>query len=316
MPKVSVIVPIYGVEKYIERCVNCLFQQTMDSIEFIYIDDCTPDRSLELLKAKVDEYRPRFAEMNWEVRIVRMPANSGLPAVRRHGIKLATGDFIIHCDSDDWVDPNYCKRMYEKAIEDNADIVICDFYKADAINKERILGCYSTNQSQFIIDLFTEKVNWSVWNKLIKTTLYRHNNIVFPHNNMGEDMALIFQLVFYSNKISYVPEPLYYYFFNPQSITHVASEKKIYTNYQQLLANTDIVISFLESNGLYTLYEKYIDSLKFNVKKSLLSLVKKSYYRSVWKSTYLEINSKILSNPCVNIKEKIKYILTYLRMYP
>ena len=97
--------------KYIERCARSLFEQTLDSIEFIFVDDCTPDHSIEILKSIIEEYRLRFEEKNYTVRIERMPTNSGLANVRRHGIQLATGDYIAHCDSDDWVDTDMYRAM-------------------------------------------------------------------------------------------------------------------------------------------------------------------------------------------------------------
>ena len=119
MTKVSVIIPVYGVEKYIARCAHSLFSQTMrEGIEFIFIDDCTPDRSIDILCEVLEQYPHRKAQ----TRIVKMPTNSGLPAVRRHGIQLAKGDYIIHCDSDDWVDIRMYETMYRKAMEENADI--------------------------------------------------------------------------------------------------------------------------------------------------------------------------------------------------
>ena len=84
MPKVSVLVPVYGVEKFIERCARSLFEQTLNDMEFIFVDDCTPDRSIEILKSVIEEYRLRFAEKKYEVRIERLPTNSGLAAVRKH----------------------------------------------------------------------------------------------------------------------------------------------------------------------------------------------------------------------------------------
>ena len=87
MPKVSVCIPVYGVENYIERCARSLFEQTLDDIEFIFVDDCSPDRSIEILKHVIDEYRHSFEKRNYTVRIEQMPTNSGLAAVRRHGIQ-------------------------------------------------------------------------------------------------------------------------------------------------------------------------------------------------------------------------------------
>ena len=86
MPKVSIIIPVYGVEKYIERCARSLFEQTLDCIEYIFVDDCSPDKSIEILERIIEEYRPRFAGERKVVQIERMLTNSGQAAVRKHPI--------------------------------------------------------------------------------------------------------------------------------------------------------------------------------------------------------------------------------------
>ncbi len=106
MPKVSVIIPVYGVEKYIERCARSLFEQTLDDIEYLFIDDCTPDKSIEMLKQVLEDYPHRKPQ----VVIHRMEQNSGQAAVRKWGMQNAIGDYVIHCDSDDWVE----LTMYEE----------------------------------------------------------------------------------------------------------------------------------------------------------------------------------------------------------
>ena len=95
MPKISVIVPVYNVAGYIERCAMSLFEQTLHDIEYIFIDDCTPDDSMEILQSVIEKYKLRFMAEKKIVKIGSMPANSRQAAVRRHGILLSTGDFII-----------------------------------------------------------------------------------------------------------------------------------------------------------------------------------------------------------------------------
>ena len=165
MPKVSVIVPVYGVEKYIERCARSLFEQTLDDIEFLFIDDCTPDRSIEILQQVLEEYPQRKPQ----VIIHRMEYNSGQAAVRKWGMQNATGEYVIHCDSDDWVDKDMYRAMYEKAMEDEADMVVCDYVVSDSEKiLERYIGCVDDNTDNFIMDIFHQKVSWSLWNKLFK----------------------------------------------------------------------------------------------------------------------------------------------------
>ena len=121
MPKISVIVPMYNVEQYIERCATSLLEQTLDDIEYIFISDKSPDNSIGVLKKVLE----RFPSKAGFVRIVERPTNGGIAAVRRDGILLATGDFVIHCDADDWVDTNLYEKMYTEAIRTKADVVIC-----------------------------------------------------------------------------------------------------------------------------------------------------------------------------------------------
>ena len=142
MSKVSVVVPIYGVEKYIERCARSLFEQTLDDIEFIFVDDCTKDHSICVLEKVLLDYPQRQKQTT----IVHHEVNKGLPLARQTGIMMATGDFIAHCDSDDWVDVDVYRQMYDTAINEKADVVICDYYKAN----DKIKETYRTRRTQSI----------------------------------------------------------------------------------------------------------------------------------------------------------------------
>lgn len=127
MSKVSVIIPVYGVEKYIERCVRSLFEQTLDDIEYLFIDDCTPDRSIDILKQVLEE----FPHRKCQVVIHRMKQNSGQAKVREWGMRNATGEYVIHCDSDDWVETDMYRLMYDEAKRIDADIVMCGYKVTD-----------------------------------------------------------------------------------------------------------------------------------------------------------------------------------------
>ena len=124
MPAVSVIIPVYNVEPYMARCARSLFGQTLKDIEFLFIDDCSPDRSIEIMSEVLEE----FPERKGQVTVFRMPCNSGQAAVRMQGIKMAKGEYLIHCDSDDYVLlPEAYERLYEKASAEDLDIVTCNF---------------------------------------------------------------------------------------------------------------------------------------------------------------------------------------------
>ncbi len=313
MPKVSVVIPIYGVEKYIERCARSLFAQTLDDIEFIFIDDCTLDRSMEILNDVINEYRPLFAVMRWTVQTERMFANSGLPAVRKHGIQLATGQFIIHCDSDDWVEPNAYRLMYEKAVEEDLDIVQCDYYRSDGTEKTAYKSGYEglTETEDFFKRLLTYRGFTSVWSKLTKRTLYTEHDIQYPTSNMWEDFALSIQLFYYAKKIGVVSEPLYDYFTNPASISYSNIEKR----QVQLMNNSQLILDFLASRGVSDKYADEIIFFKYMSRSEMVIYTGDKKILRLWRETYPEVNRLFLRCKEFDLKEKMKFVSIYLGFY-
>ena len=175
MPKVSVIIPVYSVEKYIERCARSLFEQTLTDIEYIFVDDCSPDNSINILESVLEVYPNRRSQ----VKIIRHLENKGLPAARKTGIDNSTGDYIIHCDSDDWVETDMYRLMYDEAKRLDADIVMCGYKVTDG---QTVFSEYYHKQidkTKLISSLLTLHEAWSFWNKMCKRTLY-DNEIVYP----------------------------------------------------------------------------------------------------------------------------------------
>mgnify|MGYP000631676954 FL=1 len=311
MPKVSVIIPVYGVEKYIERCARSLFEQTLDCIEYIFVDDCSPDKSIEILERIIEEYRPRFAGERKVVQIERMLTNSGLAAVRKHGIQFSTGDYVIHCDSDDWVDTDMYRLMYEEAKHNDADIVMCGYKVTDGM---RIFNeCYhqQTNKTKILSSILTMHESWSVWNKMCKRSLY-DNDIVYPTLAMGEDMVLTTQLVLSAQRIAVVNKALYNYFYNPNSITNVQSESSRYKHWKDSAENAKIVFSIFKKKGLEHEYANELGYLKFLQKELAGDLARKKKYSKEWLEMFQEINWKTFSNPFIPNSIKLKYFVKLL----
>lgn len=325
MPKLSVIIPIYGVEKYIERCANSLFAQTFDGIEFIFVDDCTPDRSIEVLQSVVDKYHSRITEMNWIIRIERMQRNSGLAAVRRHGVEVATGDFLIHCDSDDWLEPDAYRCMYDKAIADNCDMVFCDFFKSTDTDK---VSCSRHGNVPLEKDAILEAMlcdrlpSLSIWSVMCRRSLY--DNIIHPTGSMAEDWCAVFQLLFLSNgKLGYVQKPLYNYYVNADSISfnpHRIEDRKMVEkrirNCQQMVENCNILIEFIERQGATERYAPYFVNTKLWAKRLLCRMSNDKEVYRLWRSIYPEIEGNVLFNRYVTKKNKLMYLTTRMRIYP
>lgn len=124
--KISVITPIYNVEHFIAHCVETLMRQTLDEVEYIFVNDATPDDSMGVLNKTLE----KFPEKLSQVRILTHAENKGLPAARNTGLEVATGKYIFHCDSDDFMEPDTLKMLYDTAEEQDADYVWCDYFIA------------------------------------------------------------------------------------------------------------------------------------------------------------------------------------------
>lgn len=312
MPKVSVIIPVYGVERYIVRCAISLFEQTLDDMQFIFVDDCTPDKSIILLKSVIEKYPNRKEQ----IIILHHEKNEGLPVARQTGIKVALGDYIAHCDSDDWVDRDIYEKMYNAAIGHSADVVVCNCYNTDGNN---ILSEREGGNQQIIHncinDMLHGKMWWSLCNKLVNRKIY-NQKIEYPKYAMGEDMCITLQSMMYCKKIVYCPEVHYYYYVNEGSITNYLTEKKCVDNFYQICRNVDIVINAYKRNNLYSKYKKGLNYIAFKTKNHLHPLLgNKKYYR-LWKTTYRYVEFKILTDSNVTIKELILAALSIIGLFP
>ena len=201
LPDVSVIVPIFKVEKYIERCVRSLFEQSLDNIEYIFVDDASPDDSVNILLKLIQEYPSR----SQNVKIIRHSKNRGLAMARSTGFLKSTGRYIIHCDSDDWVEQEMYEVMYQTAIKENADIVVCDFI-AEYLTKHvyKIQKC-ALDKVAFVEQLLCGEIHNGICNKLINRKLYSFLSFHWKTGcNMWEDVSIIPRLAFFATKIAYV----------------------------------------------------------------------------------------------------------------
>ena len=303
-PKVSVIIPIYGVEKYIERCVRSLFSQSLDRIEFVFVDDCSPDRSILILRSLLEEYKSHINEMNWTTLVVNHKKNCGLPTARKTGYLHSSGEYIIHCDSDDWVDENIYKLLYEEAINRNLDIVWCDYYISDG-NRHMLKD----------MSLQPRLLQGPIWNRLIRRSLYE-NKIIFPSENKAEDGALMTQLSFYAKARGHIGIALYYYYQNPNSMCHQLSEEASIEKLRQEKANTELKIEFLKFNSKVDEYKKDIIRWKYAVRNNVFHLIRNEECYRKWKNTYPELNIQFFISSGAPIREKLKFFLVLCRIYP
>lgn len=310
-PKVSVIVPVYGVEKYIERCARSLFEQTLDDIEFLFIDDCSPDKSIEVLKKVLENYPHR----KHQIVLHRMEHNSGQAAVREWGIKNATGDYIIHCDSDDWVDVRMYETLYNKAVSENADVVVCDYIVTDGKDSNTIVNaCHSKDLQTFIENCLLQRDPWSLCNKLFNLRAY--SKIEYPTGAMGEDMTIMLQLLWNCHKLAYVTDSLYYYYQNSNSITKKRTINDCLRNYSTLKSNTDILFNILSAKPLTPKMKDGLLHIRYNVLSMLYPIIWESKHYNVWRTTYTNFIIKFLLARNIQLSDKLRILLALAHLYP
>lgn len=313
MSKVSVIIPVYGVEKYIERCVRSLFEQSLDDIEYIFIDDCTPDNSIDLLRRVMERYPHRAIQ----VRIERMPHNSGLPRVRKKGIELATGDYIIACDSDDYVEKEMYQQMYDLAVGSNLDLVQCDI---DVVGDKKLLNTFTSPEavpsSERLRELIIDgEISNSLCNKLVKREIYQNGLITFPSVGMDEDNVLAIQLAYFSKKLGYIKKSFYKAYLNPASMSRVPGDEQIERRYNESLQNSKLSVGFLTDKG-YLCNSKAVIKAKLRPKMMLLPVLRKRKYVKLWKATYPEVNRISICDKRLPRNTRIKSFLVQMYLYP
>jgi glycosyltransferase involved in cell wall biosynthesis len=257
-PKVSVITPVYNCEKYIQRAIVSLMEQTLDDVEYIIIDDGSTDSSLNIIKSVLEKYKHR------NVKLISRP-NCGVAATRDEGMSLATGEYTIHLDSDDWAEVSWLEDMYNKAISECADIVVCEYNVVTKLYKSKHLAQFvSNNKLENIKSLLIGKICNSNWNKLTKRQLYTANKIKFLQDiNMGEDFLVSLKLFYYSKKISIINRPLYnYYIGNEESLTISYSKKSLH----DLSKAVGLSEQFCRDKKIFSECSNELSRLKVNVK--------------------------------------------------
>lgn len=318
-PKVSFAVAVYNVSKFIEECVRSLFEQTMDDIEVIIVDDCTPDESIDIVNSVLEEYPNRKSQ----VRIIHHEQNLGIAATKNEGILSATGEYVIIIDGDDYVDRRMAELMYAKAIEVDADMVIADFYRVyekgmtrDTLVPDGVKG----DGENVRMDFINRRVPPFHVVKLIRRSLYDINGVVWPEASLGEDTVYDVVTVYYSRSIAHVAEPLYFYRYNTSSISNgIKSEEKCMRNYNDFKRNFTVAWDFLKREGVSEKYKRGAVINKIRTKNRLLDVTNKWKYRKLWWSTYSEINKVILfGNDCykTSYKEWVWVVFIMLGLYP
>lgn len=289
MIKVSVIIPVYRVEAFIERCATSLFSQSLKEVEFIFVDDASPDGSIAVVESCLEKYpeRKEFTQF------IRHSINQGISTVRNDGLEAAIGEYIFYCDSDDWVEPEALEKMYRATGNGKVDIVYCDFFLSFEKNERYMSNPdYSTAEEMLRKGFLGGKMKYNLWNKLVRRNLYTDNGFRFPEgHSVGEDMLMI-RLAAMAQTVKHVPEALYHYVkLNVNAYSNSYSQKYL----EDIRFNTDLTIDFLQDrfgDGI----EQDLAFFKLNTKLPFLITDDKKMYQ-VWSAWYPEANAFANANP-------------------
>ncbi|MBS6600274.1 MAG: glycosyltransferase family 2 protein [Clostridium sp.] len=312
---VSIIIPVYNVEEYIEECLKSILAQTYKDIELLIVDDGSTDNSLGLIR----EYENKFKKIR-----IFTQQNKGVSEARNLALNYVSGEFVLYIDPDDFLEPNMIEKMVNKAEKYNSDITICGYYlyysKDNANNKIFTYGINEnkTLSSLEVIDMMLNyKLQGQLWNKLFKKDLLINNNFKFEPGRYIQDIFPVFKMVLKSSNITFIDEPLYYYrqrmsstvnkkskklaedyFHAMYSIMNYVKEENIKVNKNSYIAFRTIVLSnFI---AMYTNYKK--------------NDVYKYFYKSEFKKLDIKIHEFISLNN-IPFKDKLRVVLWRTRVF-
>lgn len=273
VPKVSVIVPIYHSEAYLERCCRSLMSQTLDSIEYLFIIDGPSSEARQIVERVFSENAQRLLQ----IQIIEHPENLGISVSRQEGHDRANGEYIYHCDSDDWMEFDALHNLLEKAETENADLVFFDYVRHYA-DRQVVYSSESVLQGKI------NTIDAPLHNKLIRRQLIKEHALRFPKDiNWGEDLFLSVLCQILAKKIAYLPQSLYHQMMHPQSYTSMIDRNK----YLQLVQCPHYLTSELKKIELDRQYEPLLLKMKFEVKEYFL--IERSLRDiHLWKSLYPE----------------------------
>lgn len=289
-PAISVIVPVFNMETLLSRCLDSLLAQTFGDFEVLIVDDGSTDRSPRIC----DDYANRDSRVK-----VLHKKNGGVASARQTGLDTAIGEFVIHVDPDDWVEPTMLQELHAKAVSEDADVVICDYYVDTKEKTSLVKQQPSALDAKTILKELFQQLHGSCWNKLVKRVCYNKFEIHFPIGlNYCEDLLTWIQMFQHDElRIAYLPKAFYHYVQHTNSITHVYT----LTTFKTCLQFQHLLETHLPS-GEYS-YEK---------RKSQLSIVTEAFINGVL--THKEAQRLVWENKRAALLEtnSIRWFIGYL----
>ncbi|MDR2281872.1 MAG: glycosyltransferase family 2 protein [Sphingobacterium sp.] len=295
---VSVIIPFYNVENYIERCAHSLFQQSLERIQFIFVNDSSTDNSLSKLNDVIAQYPFRKDD----ILIVNHPKNRGSAAARNTGLDHVSAEYTGWADADDWIEREMYEQMLVKAKEEGVDMVWCDFYLEYEDSSVEVTNKVPNESSAYIGEMIKANVQGMLWNKLFRTELFTKYEIRFIEGLcLGEDRLVVLKYLHYATRISYLDSFLYHYVqYNEISIVKDSSDKRFYEE----IGNAQLIDEFIKSVGINYISEEDMNDFKIRSKRRLLLSTSIVDLKN-WRIMLPEVNRKVFKTKELRFRHKV-----------
>lgn len=306
-PLVSVLVPVYNVEKYIERCARSLFEQTYDNLKYIFVDDCSTDESKAVLERVISEYPLREPH----VQVFSFPENKGLATARNFLVDQCQTDWLVHVDADDWIEHDLVEHLVKKQLKTGADFVVT----GHLLHGNRNLDSFSindySNKSDYLKLFLTDIRAHHIWGKLIRRSLYVNHSIrVETDCIIAEDFRAFVRLAYYANRITSLSECGYHYNIQRENRITIKNKENLRKKSLGILNTLMNVRCFVAEKMPY-----YYDLFEINI--SLYCYVKYIYLsctygdREVHQMMCQKLNDLIIQHPtiCSCFRDKLKFHL-------
>lgn len=314
---VSIIIPIYNVEKYIEQCLNSVLLQTYKDIQVIIVDDGSTDNSTKIVRKVVKDDK-RIVFLNQK--------NKGVSEARNYALKFVKGEYILFIDSDDYLEKEAIEEMVNKMETTESDIIICGYNKFYDLNtKQDLKVLYDKNENEFytnkdIAEMMLEnKMEGYLWNKLFRTKIWKSLNLSFDSGRYVQDWFPVFKYIVNSNKIRFIQKPLYNYRQREGSAVNKKRDKFL-NDYCYAVRK---ILNYIDNSNLlfdnsivdYFKYYTYIQAIQYYI--SLNAKEGFNIYKLYDDRIYLQINDplkKVMKNKYLSKKNKFIFLLWKMKI--
>lgn len=303
-PVVTYIIPVYNAEPYIERCVRSLMEQSYGNIEYIFVDDCSQDGSMEVLRRTIDDYPERKSK----IKILSHSSGRGSATSRNDGLDAAGGDYVMFADSDDYVNGDYVESMVRKAEEEQCDIVYCDFYESYPEGDKLIRQDYGLQPKNCICSMLSRAMHGSTWNKNYRRKFLLHAAQRFVDGaDLFEDVGWNVRLMACNPRVGYIPKAFYHYVkYNSSSIiASMTDQAHSRMRCLQRIRNVETACLFLSDKGqmrgevqrsahIWMLMAKndLITSCDYSLKRWMVTFPDAD--EAIWRCHQITVNFKLL----------------------